>query len=108
LQTSERRLIVDYDDDDWDWFELGGGVPPILRQNELQLHKRDWFLLLNEVFGPWTVDDLFDGDVLDGEVARRLANRLLQSNIDADWTNVALWLRQGDCLFVAFPNQPMI
>jgi hypothetical protein len=116
FRTSGRKLIVDYDDDDWWWPKLGGGLPACIWQNELHLHPRDWWILMTEVFGFGVNVDYFDDDILKGEVARLVADHLTEPDIESDpwpglgygWHEIADWLRQGECLFVAFPNQPMI
>lgn len=40
FRTSERRLIVDYDDE-WEWSGLGGGWPSFIRGNELHFMRAD-------------------------------------------------------------------
>jgi hypothetical protein len=115
FRTSDRRLIVNYDDE-WNWSGLGGGWPSFIRGNDLHFMRADWFHLAIDVFGSQDKPEFFDGDVLRGEITKQLANRLLQPDIDPDpwpgmgfgWQDIAHWLSQGDCLFVPFPKQPMI
>lgn len=114
FRTPERQMVVDYEDEWW-WPQLGGGWPSFVQDNELHLHQRDFFILMNEVFDPWLMIDYFEDDILKGEIARMLADRLKQPDIDSNpwpgmtgWKPIADWLDQGECLFVAFPKQPMI
>jgi hypothetical protein len=115
FRTSERRLIVDYDNE-WSWHELGGGWPTFIRGNELIFQKQDWFILAIDVFGIASQIDYFDDDVLKSEIAIQLADRLRANDIDPDpwlgigygWVEIADWLARGETLFVPFPNQPMI
>ena len=115
FRTSDRRLIVNYDDE-WGWSGLGNGWPSFIRGKDLHFMKSDWFHLANNVFGSQDKPEFFDGDVLRGEITKQLADRLLQPDIAPDpwpgmgfgWRDIAHWLSQGDCLFVPFPKQPMI
>ena len=52
FKTSERKLIVDFDNDDWWWDGLGEGWPASLRKNELRLSVCDWIILRTDVFDP--------------------------------------------------------
>ena len=115
FKTSERKLIVDFDEDKWSWEQLGDGWPAILRKTELRLNQCDWVILRTDVFDPESMTPYFDGDVLNSEATRKLSERLLKPDINPEpwpgmgfnWSHIANWLAQGECLFVPFPKQPM-
>lgn len=115
FRTSERRLVVDFDNE-WTWHEFGGGWPSFIRGNELVMQRQDWFILAIDVLDLAYHIDYFDDDVLKSEITAQLADRLRANDIDSNpwpglgngWKEIADWLAKGECLFVPFPKQPMI
>ena len=115
FKTSERKLIVDFNDDDWWWDGLGEGWPASLRKNELRLSVCDWIIIRTDVFDPEDLTPSFDGDILNSEATSKLSERLLKPDIDPEpwpgmgygWKHIANWFAQGECLFVPFSKQPM-
>jgi hypothetical protein len=115
FRTSERRLLVDFNDD-MHWSSLGGGWPSFIQDNNLIFMRADWFILAIDVFGVASKREFFEDDVLQADITMQLANRLMQPDIDPDpwpgmgfgWEEIAAWLAKGDALFLPFPKQPMI
>ena len=115
FRTSERRLIVNYDDE-WGWPVIGGGWPSFIRSNDLHVMRADWFMLAIDVFGVASKQEFFEDDVLLADITKQIAERLMKADIDPDpwpglgygWREIAAWLAEGETLIVPFPNQRMI
>jgi len=115
FHTSERRLIVNYDDE-WGWPVIGGGWPSFIRSNDLHVMRADWFMLAIDVFGVASKQEFFEDDVLLADITKQIAERLMKADIDPDpwpglgygWREIAAWLAEGETLIVPFPNQRMI